>query len=67
MSEAIDFIQIDEYIVEISQGGPWLAQDGSIAIDWEKRGVWTTKHEAELALSMSLNHPNVNPNLPNRA
>lgn len=59
MSETIE---IDEYIVEIAQGGPWLAQDGSIAIDWEKRGVWTTKHEAELVLSMALNHPNVNPN-----
>ncbi len=46
------------YIIEIAEGGPWLAQDGTVTINWGERGVWHELTDAELALARSLS-PNV--------
>lgn len=42
------------YVVELAEGGPWLAQDLSVAINWDERGVWEQITDAELALANSL-------------
>lgn len=41
------------YIIEIASGGPWLAQDLTVAINWDARGVWHEITDAELALARS--------------
>lgn len=42
------------YFVEVFEGGPWLAQDLSIAIEFEQRGVWPTEEAAQDAINESL-------------
>lgn len=44
----------ETYYVEIAEGGPWLAQDGSVAVDWETRGLWPSKEDAAEAFMKSL-------------
>ena len=46
------------YIIELAEGGPWLAQDLTVTINWGERGVWHDITDAELALARSLS-PNV--------
>lgn len=42
------------YIIAIAEGGPWLAQDGTVTINWAERGIWHELSDAELALARSL-------------
>lgn len=38
------------YIIELSDGGPWLTGDGIITEHWEQRGIWPTEAEADAVL-----------------
>jgi hypothetical protein len=42
------------FIVELFEGGPWLAQDGGVTIEWAERGVWTTGKAAQVAADKSI-------------
>jgi hypothetical protein len=47
------------FIVELFEGGPWLAQDGGVAIEWRDRGVWPTEEEAQIASLSALGLSNL--------
>ena len=53
MSEKTSITDSIGYIVEIAPGGPWLAQDGSIAVEWSERGIWPTTKAAQEAMDAS--------------
>lgn len=42
------------YIIELADGGPWLRHDLTWTPDFEKRGVWLTYQDAQLAIARSL-------------
>jgi hypothetical protein len=41
------------FYVEIAEGGPYLARDGSVTEYWANRGVWPSRYDAEVALHES--------------
>ncbi len=53
MSATIDAFSYG-FSVELADGGPWLAQDGTVAMTYADRGAWATYEEAEAALRRSL-------------
>lgn len=50
-------IESNGWYVELAPGGPWLAQDYSVTCDFEQRGLWVTREEAQKAIDRSLKKP----------
>ncbi len=47
-------IKSQGYIIELAEGGPWLAQDLTVTPNFDERGVWHEIVDAELAMARSL-------------
>jgi len=47
-------IKFGGFYIEIKEGGPYLAQDGTVTEYWANRGVWPSRYDAEMALHESM-------------